>query len=37
MVYTIHVEEVKSECVSPDKQKDRNTVASENTKGAKKS
>ncbi|TGB99010.1 peptidylprolyl isomerase [Escherichia sp. E2586] len=37
MVYTIRVEDVKAENTSPDKQKDRNTVASEKTKGAKKS
>ncbi|EPR6208135.1 FKBP-type peptidyl-prolyl cis-trans isomerase N-terminal domain-containing protein [Escherichia coli] len=37
MVYTIRVEGVKAENTSPDKQKDRNAVASENTKGAKKS
>lgn len=35
MVYTIRVEGVKAENTSPDKQKDRNAVASENTKGAK--
>lgn len=37
MVYTIRVEDVKKENASQDKQKDRNTVASEKTKGAKKS
>lgn len=37
MVYTIRVEDVKVENTSPDKQKDRNAVASEKTKGVKKS
>lgn len=37
MVYTIRVEDAKAENTSPDKQKDRNAVASEKTKGAKKS
>lgn len=37
MVYTIRVEDVKAENTLPDKQKDRNAVASEKTKGAKKS
>lgn len=37
MVYTIRVEDVKAENTSADKQKDRNAVASEKTKGAKKS
>ncbi|EIM7318258.1 FKBP-type peptidyl-prolyl cis-trans isomerase [Escherichia coli] len=37
MVYTIRVEDVKAENTSPDKQKDRNAVASEKTKGVKKS
>ncbi|WP_218067717.1 FKBP-type peptidyl-prolyl cis-trans isomerase N-terminal domain-containing protein [Escherichia coli] len=37
MVYTIRVEDVKAENTSADKQKDRNAVASEKIKGAKKS
>ncbi|VEW03687.1 FKBP-type peptidyl-prolyl cis-trans isomerase N-terminal domain-containing protein [Escherichia coli] len=37
MVYTIRVEDVKTENPSLDEQKDRNTVASEKSKGAKKS
>ncbi len=37
MVYTIRVEDVKTENASLDEQKDRNTVASEKSKGAKKS
>ncbi|MGC0623115.1 FKBP-type peptidyl-prolyl cis-trans isomerase N-terminal domain-containing protein [Escherichia coli] len=37
MVYTIRVEDVKAENTLPDKQKDRNAVASEKTKGEKKS
>lgn len=37
MVYTIQVEGVKAVNTSPDKQKDRNAVAPENTKGAKNS
>ncbi|MCE9975905.1 FKBP-type peptidyl-prolyl cis-trans isomerase [Escherichia coli] len=37
MVYTIRVEDVKEGNASQDEQKDRNAVASEKTKGAKKS
>ncbi|MEE7091155.1 FKBP-type peptidyl-prolyl cis-trans isomerase N-terminal domain-containing protein [Escherichia coli O10] len=37
MVYTIRVEDVKAGSVSPEKQKDKSAVASEKTKGAKKS